>query len=352
MLVLIAWSTQLNPGIGRPEALAELFLLGLMITFYHSSGNLKYILLGILVTLTGFTHPVAGVYAACILLILISIQGFSVKDIIRLAVGSIFSLILIILFYPYDFVELMNGIIKHAALVNSRSGFSFSKFIHYHFTYPEISFYFLIFLFFSCLIILNYREIFLIAKFRFLFLVISILLVISLLYFTFQTIETSYNLYVLFPFMSAFILSRIHLSAPRSLIIVSAIIFMTSSAGFIRRVILFPIHLEDGVSHQQAKRTIKHLDLRSQKIFVSTSLFVLFDSLHTLTDNFNDTTVQYLVLQENYTAGKSPPAFKGFEKTYSSFSGKSVDLGMIRISNSIPGYQFSLYKRVSQVDSY
>lgn len=346
VFVLLAWSTQLNPGIGRPETLAELFLLGLLITFYRASGDLKFILSGILVTLTGFTHPIAGVYAACILLILISIQGFSAKDIIRLAAGSIFSLILLIIVYPYDFVELMNGIFKHASMVSSRSEFTFSKFLHYHFTYPEISFYFLIFLLFSCLIILNYREIFLTAKFRFLFLVTSILLVISVLYFTFQTIETSYNLYVLLPLMSVFILSRIHLSTPRSLIIVSCLIFMTSSAGFIRRVILFPIHLQEGVSYQQASKTIKNLDLKGKKIFVSTSLFPLFDSMRNLTDDVNDTTVQYLILQENYTGGKSPSTFNGFKKTPSSFSRKPVCIGTVRIASSIPGYQFMVYKRV------
>jgi hypothetical protein len=345
ILFIIAWNTQLNSGIGRPEAMAELGLLCLIVVYFTFPARIKYLFAGLLVLLTGFIHPVAGIYAGLILFIFMSIHGFKLLDAIALGIGSFVGLLFVIIIYPFDFYELMNGIVRHAEMIRSRSEFTATKFLHYHFTYPEISFYFFIFLLFVVYLLKSYRSIYNGAKYRITFIVSTLLLLLAITYFTFQTIETSYNLYVLFPLMAIFIMSKLNFSSPRYVYILSSILIISSSSGFIRRVALFPVHIDQGLSFEQARGELKNLKLNDGKVFVSTSLFMMFDSMTTLTDDINDSTVNYILLQQNYSGKKFPPQINNFRQIYSSFIDRPVFFSNFKISNSVPGYQFAVYAR-------
>ena len=345
ILLIIAWNTQLNPGIGRPEAMAELGLLCLLVVYFTFPPRIKYYFAGLLVLLTGFIHPVAGIYAGLILFIFMSIHGFKLLDAIASGIGSFVGLLFVISIYPYDFYELITGIIRHAEMVRSRSEFTTSKFLHYHFTYPEISFYFFIFLLFVVFLLKTYRSTYNRAKYRIIFVVSTLLLLITLALFTFQTIETSYNLYVLFPLMAIFIMSQINSFSTRHVYILSSFLIISSSSGFIRRVVLFPVHIDQGLSFEQARGELENLKLQDGKVFVSTSLFMLFDSMTDLTDDINDSTVNYILLQQNYSGKQSPPHINNFKQIHSSFIDRPVFCGNLKIANSKPGYQFATYER-------
>jgi hypothetical protein len=345
ILFLFAWNTQLNPGGGRPEALAELGLLALLFIFFRAPGKIKYILSGLLIGLTGFTHPVAGIYAGLIFFLLISIRGFSLKDIIVSLLGGAIALLLVVMLYPYDFLVLIKGILDHAGMITSRSEFSIAKFIHYHFTYPEVSFYFFTFLLFLILVSGSYARLYHAAKHKMLFSFFALFFLITVFFFTFQTIETSYNLYVLFPLFGLFIISKTNIKRTKYLFIFASAFFIFSSSGFLRRAILFQAHLKQGILFEKAKEEMNYLNMSEDKIYVSTSLFLLFDSMSHLTDDPNDISVKYALLQQNYAGHNHLRSLHNFELVNEGFMSAPVFIGPIKIANSLPGYQFATYKR-------
>lgn len=345
VLMLFAWNTQLNPGIGRPEALAELWMLLLAFCLFFVRHQAKYLLIGSLIALTALSHPVAGIYALLLTSIYFSYYSISIVNLVKLCVGGLAGITIVIFFYPYKVLPLIQGILNHAKIVSGRNHVSLDSFIHYHFTYPEITFYFLVFLLAIFILLFKIKSIYNRSIHRYLFIITLSVFFIAVLYFTFQTIEASYNMYVLFPFFSLLILVFIVNDA--SLFkntFVTAILFF-ASFGYLRRVLLFPIHLTQGVLYTDAKNKLGLTNLQTEKVFVATSLFTLFDSQANLTDDMTDSSVHYLLLQQNFSQKQIPDSIPGFTLDQHTYITDNVTLCGIKLASSIPGYSFALYER-------
>jgi hypothetical protein len=122
-------------------------------------------------------------------------------------------------------------------------------------------------------------------------------------------------------------------------------VLIISSSGFIRRAVLFPVHMQQGLSFDQARDELDKLKLNGGKTFVSTSMFTLFDSMNNLTDNMKDTSVNYILIQQNFTGDQPLPSIQNFRLVHSYFINNPVYFNSIKIANSVPGYQFALYEK-------
>ena len=68
-----------------------------------------------------------------------------------------------------------------------------------------------------------------------------------------------------------------------------------------------------------------------------------------LTDEI-DSTVQYLMVQQNYSGLHAPEEKSGFEIVDNTFIATPVKIAGYTIANSPPGYQYALYKRRLKID--
>jgi hypothetical protein len=344
-LFLISWNTQLNPGIGRPESLAELFLLLLVISSVLYKNFISYLFSGILIVCIGFTHPVLGVYSCFLLLIYFALFGVRLRSLFLVIFGGLIGLFLVTLVYPYNFINLLDGILRHGKIVAGRSEFDLIKFIHYHFTNPELTFYFVVFLL-SIFSYLSFLKTFNLSKSKKVYILsLHILFLSVLFYFTFQTIETSYNLYVLFPLFGFLILSNPLLSVSTYKFCFILVVLSFSSLGFVRRLILFPIHLSQGYSYVKACDELSTLGKSNKKVFIPTSLFNLFNNMENLTDDINDPDVKYVIQQQNYSSSNRPPQISGFSFVNSNYVDSEVNIFGFKLASSPPGYQYALYKK-------
>lgn len=346
-LFLISWNTQLNPGVGRPEPIAQLFFLLFLIALHFSYSFFSALFSAFLVVLIGFTHPVLGIYSLLILAIFYSYNYFNYQKLLFSFLGFTIGLLLVIYLYPYEFTSLIAGIIRHGQLVVLRNTFSFAKFSYYHLLNPDYSFYFLIFL---ISIILYFKLIIIyhtIVNSKKIFIVLNILLLVSIFYFTFQTIEASYNLYVLFPLFGLVIFNGIQTFKSQTRYILISFIFILSSIGYFRRVCLFPYFLLQGKSYLSAKSEVSFLSNNSYKIYVSTSMFILFNEMENLTDEINYPGIKYLLKQQNFTMQKKPKEIFGYKIIKSNFVSSDVKIFGFKIASSCPGYQYVLYEKIN-----
>jgi hypothetical protein len=344
-LMLFAWNTQLNPGIGRPEALAELWMLMLAYCLFLIRHQFKYFLIGILIALTVLTHPVGGIYSLLLTAIYFSFYSITRVDVVKISFGGLFGILAVLFIYPHKLLSLLNGISRTARIVNSRDNSSLNSFVHYHVTYPEITFYFLVFLLTIFLLFISIKSIYNRSINKYLFIATLSFFFMTVLYFTFQTMEASYNLYVLFPFFCLTILVFVLniTSLPKNIIIGG--IILTASLGFFRRLILFPVHVAQGVLYYDAKNKLDQIDFHSGKVFVETSMFTLFNAQANLTDDINDSSVHYLLVQQNFSQEKTPDSIPGFTLNQHTYNTGNVTLCGIKLASSIPGYSFALYER-------
>ncbi len=345
ILFIIAWNTQLSPGTARPESLGQLFFLLLVICSVLYKYKLTYILSGLFIVFIGFTHPVLGVYSCFMLLIYYVYVTVNFKSLFLVIGGFIFGLYLVISVYPYKFELLIDGILRHGEIVTGRSEFSIMKFFYYHLTNPDITFYFLVCISALCCYYFVFKSSVISQSNKILLFFLHVVLISTILYFTFQTIEASYNLYVLFPLFGFLILSNSRFL--RSNLKFYSILFFLflSSFGFVRRIVLFPIHLTQGHSFKMAKSELSFLEKSNEKIFIPTSFYILFENMQNLTDDINDPLLSYVIQQQNFSSVNQPARIAGFDLVHSTFCDSSVKILGLKLASSPPGYQYALYKK-------
>jgi len=344
-LFLLSWNTQLSPGTGRPESLGQLFFLALVFCSLVYKNSITFLLSGLLIVCIGFTHPVLGVYSCFLLLIYYVYINVKFKSLILVVVGAFAGLYLVVLVYPYKFSLLIEGILRHGEIVTGRSEFSVMKFINYHFTNPDITFYFLVFISASYCYYIVFKSSVISQPNKILLFFLHVVLISVILYFTFQTIEASYNLYVLFPLFGFLILSN-SLFLRSNLKFCTILIFLfLSSFGFVRRTILFPFHLTQGHSFKMAKSELSFLDKSNEKIFIPTSFYILFENMQNLTDDIDDPLLGYVIQQQNFSSVIQPARIAGFDLVHSTFYDSSVKILGLKLASSPPGYQYALYKK-------
>jgi hypothetical protein len=164
-------------------------------------------------------------------------------------------------------------------------------------------------------------------------------------YFTFQTIEASYNLYVLSPLFGFLILSNTLVLSSNIKFYSILIVLSLASLGFVRRLILFPFHLTAGHSYVIAKAELSKLDKSTDKMFVPTSMFILFNKMQNMTDDITDPDVKYVIQQQNYSSLNAPPKISGFNLIYSNYIDSKICFLGYKLASSPPGYQYALYKK-------
>jgi hypothetical protein len=345
ILFILAWNTQLSPGTARPESLGQLFFLLLVICSVLYRNKVTYFLSGLFVVCIGFTHPVLGVYSCFLLLIYYVYVTVNFKSLFLVIAGFIYGLYLVISVYPYNFKLLIDGILRHGEIVTGRSEFSIMKFINYHLTNPDITFYFLVFISSLCCYYFVFKCSVISQSNKILLFFLHVVLISVILYFTFQTIEASYNLYVLFPLFGFLILSNSRF-LKSNLKFYSILFFLfLSSFGFIRRIVLFPFHLTQGHSFKMAKSELYHLDISNKKIFIPTSFYILFENMQNLTDDIDDPLLGYVIQQQNFSSVNQPARIAGFDLVHSTFCDSSVKILGLKLASSPPGYQYALYKK-------
>ena len=172
------------------------------------------------------------------------------------------------------------------------------------------------------------------------------LFIAGVIYFSFQTMEVAYNLYVLLPLMGLLILYLLSVIPTRNLKIVILLLVLTASAGFLRRTVLFYMHLEKGVSYRDARKQLKRHPLSTTKTYATLSMFTVVDRPISLTDDIDDTGVVYKLVQQNSMGLQEPPQIPGFQLIENTFNAEPVKIAGLTIATSPPGYQYALYKRV------
>lgn len=344
-LILLSWNTQLSPGTGRPESLGQLLFLLLVICSVLYKYKVTYFLSGLFIVCIGFTHPVLGVYSCFLLLIYYVYINVKFKSLILVIAGVFAGLFLVLLVYPYKFSLLREGILRHGQIVTGRSEFSIMKFIYYHFTNPDITCYFLVFIISLCCYYFVFKSCVISQSNKILVFFLHVVLISVILYFTFQTIEASYNLYVLFPLFGFLILSN-SLFLRSNLKFYTILFFLTLSCfGYVRRIILFPFHVIQGHSFTMAKSELSFLEKSNDKIFVPTSFYILFEKMQNLTDDIDDPLLGYVIQQQNFSSVNQPARIAGFDLVHSTFCDSSVKILGLKLASSPPGYQYALYKK-------
>ena len=347
LLVFFAsWNTQLNPGEGRPEPLAQLFLMLLCYNTFFNQHKLGPAISGLLITIIGFTHPVTGIYSLSLSVLFLLYNGNITRSAVIYVIGGISGLVIVWLSYPYSFQRLLEGIREHGKIVAGRSLHSIPSFFYYHLTSPNVSFYFFAFLMGVAGLVAWTKEYGRLIKLPIFFLAAMAMLTAIVLFFTFQTMEASYNLYVLFPVFGFFILYLLKYIKQKVVYASAMLLLFTGSVGYARRTLLFPAHISSGMLYEDAREMISKID--AKKITVTASLYSLPPDIRKVTDNKNDTAANYLIYQQNFSGLLSPPEVEGYELLDNKFIRQPVKVAGIKIASSPPGYQFALYRKVER----
>jgi hypothetical protein len=128
-----------------------------------------------------------------------------------------------------------------------------------------------------------------------------------------------------------------------------AAVMLLNSSGFAHRTLVFFAALDKGVGLVEAQnwlREKKYLD--NNKIDLTEGLFVLPDSLahYRTLNSWNKDPFDYLLLQQNSSRQLTPLPVPNYELVDHNFKPDRLYLGGIKLSNTIPGYQFAIYRRI------
>lgn len=340
---------------GRPEPLATLWVLLAAHALLTLRPALSWLPCGVLLGLTGATHPMAGVILGLLLATFLSVR-LPVSAALQ-TIGSLLALSLLVFsavlaLSPPGLGETLDGIRRHADLtiVERHSGERLST---YWITHPGATFYALPFLLLLPAGWQGLRAWRSAVRSPLLCGLCLVVLAVVVWGSSGRSPEHVYNLHLFAPLVFAANLGWAGTSArPSTRALVPAVHALTA-LGYLRAVVLFGFFLPHGVSLETARADFARIaPLARGPVSVTPSLWVLSDDLERLRTVPAHTPAEslegdLLILQQNYSGLSTPPDLPGLRLIENHFVDRPCRLFGLPVARTMPGYGFAAYRRES-----
>ena len=359
---MLGISTSLYGDMGRPEIFATLIVGILACSIIATHVRWHWVLIAIAIGTLGCSHPVGG-----ILLAAFSIVYMSIKFPGKLATTYLFSIMILslsvfslfFLWYPYSLTDWIIGNLNHAsrAVIVTWKANAF----YFWLVSPRRFFYGVIYMLGVVSAIYLYLCFKTKIQTKWLFLCGIFLLSIISYYFGIRVAARNYNLMIFAAWMYALIIytlgfwfsnsNRMVKSLSKiSIVIVIIGIFLISSLGFLRKIVLFADSMQNGMNYDQARKILS--DIRNN----NNGVFLLTKGLFTLTEDYDDIILEdvgffrykncdFAVYQQANRSKTKPPQIDGFQLIKNFYSSHIPKFLGIKIANTVKGYNFAVYKK-------
>ncbi len=290
---LLAFATTLDIHQSRPESLARLFFLLMIISAIYIKPKKLWLLFGLLLGLMAGTQLVVSIGVALLMGMFFAVRfdwKNALKAIFLTGLLSIIVLLAILLLSPLGFWENINGIFSHFLKIihtptdisplNSNGIFWKIFIIKYYFLLPGTTF----FGFIMVLSAIFGAKIYFIHKKNIKSQILFLLFFILFLVYFYPALRSSqyYNILFFSVIFIGIIIYYIYTIEKNNLIkIASLLMILSVSFGFLRDIVLFPYFLKDGVSLEKARTQFENLKDNDNKIGITTGLW-------TLSENYKD----------------------------------------------------------------
>lgn len=338
---------------GRPEPLATLWALLAAHALLTLRPAAVWLPCGLLLGLTGATHPMAGVILGLLLAAFLSVRlpaRAALPAIAGLLALSLLVFFVLLAASPPGIGATLDGIRRHAeiTIVERHSG---ERLVTYWVTHPGATFYALPFLLLLPVAWRGVRAWRSAVRSPLLCGVCLALLAAVVWGSTGRSPEHVYNLLLFAPLVFAANLAwasgRPGFSA-RALV---AAIHALTALGYLRAVVLFGFFLTGGVSLETARAHFSRIAPTARgPVSVTPSLWVLADDLERLRTVPAHTPAEelegdLLILQQNYSGLSAPPRLAGLQLIENHFIDHPCRLFGLPIARTMPGYAFAVYRR-------
>jgi hypothetical protein len=342
---------------GRPEELAALPVCVIVLAIYSLGvSTVTVVLSGVCIGVIASISPLPAALAGLLFsTYLASVEGLRPWLIHTLSAGVIALAVffgLAVTIYPYPVIDLIRGIQIHAATVETVVGF---RILHVFIANADLP----VFGFVLCLVVTAgivqaFRGRRLWSE-RALLAVLVVLFVAALIRFVFNAYLT-YNIVPLWPACLAFIIWSTGLNPgrkardlmwPIALVVALAL----PSIGFLRIVLLYPFFLHSGTPQAEAQALFARqlATIPEPLLYVSRSVFLLTDDYNRIVDYGDKVPQGKVLVMTQYRSGRTvPEVLPGYQMIYENFNPSPVKLFGISVANTIPGYQFVIYRPITE----
>lgn len=351
LLLLLAAASFFNPGNSRPESLARLFLV-LLIALYQPANKYYWLVAGVLVASAGLTSPVLGVYLIILLPLAVPFHHLKFSNIMWLSAGGAIVALLLLLFYPFSVADLIVAMREHSQNVVFQRGAenSFGAFVRYHVLASNASFGIAT----AALalgislwqIVIRFKGVERIAK-----LLLLIVMVLSVMFFSFKALPMAYYLYVLVPVFLCLMGYVFFTTSNSYLKYVIVVVLALNSISFMRNGLVFArtfYKTEYSIS-QVSQKLNSYISDSDAVIGISNGLWPLFSLQNTSqVEIFNEKQKEkyrYVILQQYGTGAYSPTQIEGFDMIENHFDNEELSFLGLKIASYYPYYQYVVYKR-------
>jgi hypothetical protein len=361
VLAVTGLATALLGLSGRPEPLGMLIILGCFHAMMRLRPGKHWIPAGVALGLLGVTSPLPALLGLVLFALYAHYRFAQRAALIYLVAAGGMALLLVVgiasLWYPYSLPTWIAGLRAHWATTRNL----LKDLIHYWFTNPRNSFYGLLYVSAAILGLFSLRHRPIKSKAG--FAVSALVLLAVMARYHLYSPGINYNLIVFAPLVYLAVMftcleigrtmrsGRNGAGLRPVLCLLVLGVFLLTSMGFARTLVIFPRFLDHGVTYAEAKQRLA--DLRagaSGPVLITPALFGLvddYDNLGVLAMPHHPVpkTYEIVVFAQFGLARQTPPRIDGYRLVEDRFDHEPPRIFGIKVANSNHGYDYAVYRR-------